>query len=54
MAANPNIISKANVAPDKEVTQIVEPKPVQLKKRIGDLLVEMFKGYREFLGWTPD
>ena len=31
-----------------------EPKPVGWKQRVGDLLVAIFKGHEEFLGWTPD
>jgi hypothetical protein len=54
MAANPNIISQAKVASDKQTIQIAQAKPVTLKKQVRDLLIEMFEGYLEFLGWTPD
>jgi hypothetical protein len=54
MAANPNVISQAKVAPDKQAMQIAEPMPVTLTYRLRDLLIQMFEGYQEFLGWTPD
>ena len=54
MAANPNVIPRAKPALEKEIIRLCEPKRVGLKQRVRNLLVEMFKGYEEFLGWTPD
>jgi hypothetical protein len=54
MAANPNVIPRAKPALEKEIIRLCEPKRVSLKQRVRNLLVEMFKGYEEFLGWTPD
>jgi len=39
---------------EKKPPQFHEPKPVSLKQRVRDLLVEIFEGHEEFLGWTPD
>ena len=40
---------------NKEKTaQVREPKPVVPKQRVRDLLVKIFEGHQEFLGWTPD
>ncbi len=30
------------------------PKPTNLKQRVRDLLITIFKGHEEYLGWTPD
>jgi hypothetical protein len=31
-----------------------KPGPINLKQRVGDLLITIFKGHEEYLGWTPD
>lgn len=31
-----------------------EPKPLGWKQRVRDLLVAIFEGHEDFLGWTPD
>jgi hypothetical protein len=31
-----------------------EPKPAGWEQRVRDLLVAIFEGHEEFLGWTPD
>jgi hypothetical protein len=30
------------------------PGPTNLKQRVRDLLITIFKGHEEYLGWTPD
>ncbi len=30
------------------------PKPAGRKQRVRDLLVAIFEGHEEFLGWTPE
>lgn len=30
------------------------PMPTDPKRRVRDLLIEIFKGHEEYLGWTPD
>jgi hypothetical protein len=39
---------------EKKATPVNEPKPVGVKQRVQDLLVAIFEGHEEFLGWTPD
>jgi hypothetical protein len=29
-------------------------RPADPKRRVRDLLIEIFKGHEEYLGWTPD
>ncbi len=31
-----------------------EPTPIGLEQRLRNLLVAIFEGHEEFLGWTPD
>ena len=32
-----------------------KPGPINLEQRVGDLLlITIFKGHEEYLGWTPD
>jgi hypothetical protein len=31
-----------------------EPNPVGWKQRVRDLLLAIFEGHEDFLGWTPD
>jgi hypothetical protein len=54
MAANPSFVPQAKLASEAQTLQIVEPSAVTLKKRIRDLLLEIFEGHEEFLGRTPD
>ena len=54
MAANPKIAPQINPVSEKETIRLCQPKPVTLKQRIQNLLIEVFKGHEEFLGWTPD
>jgi hypothetical protein len=39
---------------EKIPMRVTEPKPAGLKQRVRDLLVAIFGGHEEFLGWTPD
>lgn len=39
---------------EKEPMRVSEPKPLTLKQRVRNLLVTIFEGHEEFLGWTPD
>jgi hypothetical protein len=54
MAANPNFVPRVKTVFEKENIKLCEPKPVTLKQRVRNLLIKMFKGHEEFLGWTPD
>ncbi len=38
----------------KETTRVPEPEPASPKQPGRHLLVEIFTGHEEFLGWTPD
>jgi len=38
----------------KPLIRVSEPKPAGPKQRVRDLLVAIFEGHEEFLGWTPD
>jgi hypothetical protein len=40
--------------PVDEPASVEDPKPAGWKQRARDLLVAIFKGHEEFLGWTPD
>ena len=39
---------------EKASVRIDGPKPVGWKQRIRELLIAIFEGHEEFLGWTPD
>jgi hypothetical protein len=54
MAANPNVVPQGKTVVEKEIIRLCEPKRLTLKQRVRNLLIKMFKGYEEFLGWTPD
>jgi hypothetical protein len=54
MAANPNIVPQVTHDFEKHTMQLVESQPMSLRKRIRDLLHEMFEGHEDFLGRTPD
>ncbi len=42
------------VEKDEKTVQVRESKPVVPKQPVRDLLVKIFEGHQEFLGWTPD
>lgn len=55
MAANPNMAPPpVKLVVEKITLQVCEPKSVGPKQRFRDLLVKIFQGHGEFLGWTPD
>jgi len=54
LAANPNVIPRAQPTFEKELIRLCESRPLTLKQRVRNLLIKMFKGHEEFLGWTPD
>jgi hypothetical protein len=54
MAANPNIVPQVKTVVEKEIIRLCESKRLTLKQRLRSLLIQMFKGHEEFLGWTPD
>jgi len=54
MAANPNVIPRAKPALEKEIIRLCEPRPLTLKQRVRKLLIKIFRGHEQFLGWTPD
>jgi len=54
MAANPNITPRVELVFEKKTVPACEPGRIGLKQRVRALLIEIFKGYEEFLGWTPD
>jgi hypothetical protein len=39
---------------EEKLMPVSETRPAGLKQRIRDLLVAIFEGHEEFLGWTPD
>jgi hypothetical protein len=39
---------------EEQTEPVEEPKLTGWKQRVLDLLVAIFKGHEEFLGWTPD
>jgi hypothetical protein len=52
--ATPSIAPDVKLSVEKKTMQVWEPKPPSLKQRVQNLLVEIFGGHEEFLGWTPD
>ncbi len=46
VAAEPMTVEESELA--------AEPEPAGRTQRIRDLLVTIFAGHEEFLGWTPD
>ncbi|MGA7079439.1 MAG: hypothetical protein WBQ43_21955 [Terriglobales bacterium] len=54
MAANPNIAPQIERTFEQQTVRADDLWPVSLKQRVLDLLVEIFEGYEEFLGLTPD
>jgi len=53
MAASPKLAPQIEVAWEKKTQPTGEPKPSGPKQRFRNLLIEIFKGHTEFLGWTP-
>lgn len=54
LMAAPCIAPPVEMPVEKIPLRVSEPKPVSLKERIRALLVAIFEGHEEFLGWTPD
>jgi hypothetical protein len=54
MAANPNVVPQVKTVVEKKVMRLCEPQPLTLKQRVRKLLIKIFKGHEQFLGWTPD
>jgi hypothetical protein len=54
MAANPNVVPQLELASEKETTQKMEPETLTLKRRVRNLLIDIFEGHEDFLGRTPD
>lgn len=54
MAANPQIVPQMELVVETKTMKVSEPKPAGLKQRVRDLLVDIFAGHQEFLGWTPE
>ena len=52
--ASPCIASQVEVPVEKKPIWISEPRLAAMKQRVRDLLVAIFEGREEFLGWTPD
>jgi hypothetical protein len=54
MAANPTIIPQLKLARENKSVPFPKPMETSLSQRIHNLLQEIFEGYEEFLGCTPD
>jgi hypothetical protein len=54
LMATPSIAQEVKLPVEKKTMQVWEPKPLSLKQQVQNLLVEIFGGHEEFLGWTPD
>ncbi|MGO9518374.1 MAG: hypothetical protein ACLPND_15145 [Candidatus Korobacteraceae bacterium] len=52
--AAPCIAPPVEMRIEKKTVRVSELKPEGLKQRVRDLLVAIFEGHEEFLGWTPD
>jgi hypothetical protein len=39
---------------EERSVRVDEQKPIDWKQRVRDLLIAIFEGHEEFLGWTPD
>jgi len=53
MAASPKLAPQMEVVWEKKTPSAGEPKPSSPKQRFQNLLIEIFKGHTDFLGWTP-
>ncbi|MFZ0294485.1 MAG: hypothetical protein WAL52_12835 [Candidatus Sulfotelmatobacter sp.] len=58
MAANPIIAPEEEIVFEEKALKVhqpkLTPKAVGPKQRVKDILVKIFEGREEFLGWTPD
>jgi hypothetical protein len=54
MAANPNIVPELKRTMGDNVVPFSKPKETSLNERVRHVLREIFEGYEEFLGCTPD
>jgi len=54
MAASPKLAPQVELVFEKKIPKRAEPKPIEEKPPVRDLLTEIFGGHEEFLGWTPD
>jgi hypothetical protein len=52
--AAPSIAPQVKFPLEKKTLSVWEPNPPDLKQRVRNLLLEIFDGHEEFLGWTPD
>jgi hypothetical protein len=52
MAAPPCIAPEEETLVEENLSPEDEPEPTEVKPK--SLLVEIFSGHEEFLGWTPD
>ncbi len=39
---------------EKKPVRADEPKPIGWKQRVRNLLIAIFQGHEEYLGWTPE
>jgi len=54
MAASPKLAPQIEVAWEKKTQPAAKPEPAGLKQRLRALMIEIFKGRQEYLGWTPE
>jgi hypothetical protein len=54
MAANSNIVPEVKLALNDNTVPFSKPREMSLNERVRHLLQEIFEGYEEFLGCTPD
>ncbi|MGA2356225.1 MAG: hypothetical protein ABSG02_17150 [Terriglobales bacterium] len=54
MAANPTIVPQLKLALENKRISFSKPREASLNERIHNLLQEIFEGYEEYLGCTPD
>ncbi|MGA3087000.1 MAG: hypothetical protein ABSD75_00215 [Terriglobales bacterium] len=52
--ATPTIAPQLKVPVEKKASGLRESKPIEPKRSVRNLLVEIFEGHEEFLGCTPD
>lgn len=54
MAANSNMVPEVKLMLIQNTAPFAKPKETSLNERIRHVLQEIFEGYEEFLGCTPD
>jgi len=54
MAAPPCIDPELEQPVEEQLDSSEGPKPPARKRRLRELLIAIFEGHEEFLGWTPD